>query len=137
MRWPSFSRPAINWPVIGAIGGMSVLGIGVTVAAVAMVRATPEPPKKKVVVTGMAPLMRYETRPEVGILNGTQTTTLDPADFAPGAPRVQPKAHGRAQAAPPVRRNPPPEHVARPQPQPHLQPQSQPLEQLQPPTHGP
>jgi hypothetical protein len=101
-----------------------------------MVRATPEPPKK-VVVTGMAPLLKFEARPEVGILNATQPTTLNPADFAPGAQpqRVQPKAP--QQAAPPARRNPPPEHVARPPPQPHLPPQSQPLEQLQPPTHGP
>jgi hypothetical protein len=125
----------MDWPVIGAIGGVSVLAVAVTVAAVAMVRATPEPPKK-VVVTGMAPLLRYESRPEVGILNGTQPTTLDPADYGPASQpqRVQPST---PQQAAPVRRNPPPEHVARPQPQPHLQPQSQPLEQLQSPTHGP
>jgi hypothetical protein len=129
MYKPARWRPAMDWPVIGAIAAVSVLAIGVTVAALAMVRATPEPPKKKVVVTGMAPLLRYESRPEVGILNGTQQTTLNPADFGAGSPsqRVQPKAPKQA----PGRRNPPPEQTARPVLPPHEQLQSP------SPTHGP
>jgi hypothetical protein len=127
MRKPTSWR--LDWPVIGAVAGVSVLAVVVTVGAVAMVRATPEPPKKPA-VTGMAPLMRYETRPEVGILNGTQPTTLNPADFTPGAQAARPQPKGPQQA--PAKRAPPPEHAARP-----VTPHSE--QQLQPPspTHGP
>src|SRR5436190_22742967 len=101
----------MDWPVLGAIGGVGVLALAVTVGALAVVRATPEPPNK-VVSTALTPLMGIETRPEVGILNGPpQLQPLDPADFGPNAVRVQPKA---PPPAAPAKRTPPPEHVARP-----------------------
>src|SRR5262245_43160048 len=111
----------MDWPVIGAISGVSVLAIAVTVGAVAMVRSAPEPPKRATIA--MAPLLRFEPRPEVGILTGgPQLASLNPADYGASTPRGQPKASSQASAPPqasapqasPARRTPPPEAVARP-----------------------
>jgi len=125
----------MDWPVLGAIGGVAVLAVAVTVGALAVVRATPEPPKR-LVSTGLKPLMRIEARPEIGIVNAPpQQQTLDPADFGPNTVRMQPKA-ATPQAPPSPKRTAPPEHVARPE---HARPVPAPSEQLRPPTpaHGP
>jgi hypothetical protein len=101
----------MDWPVIGAVSGVAALAVAVTVGAVAMVRSAPEPPKKT--SAALAPLLRFEPRPEVGILNGPQLASLNPADYGPGASaRVQPQPVPPPQGAPqpqaaPVRKNPP------------------------------
>jgi hypothetical protein len=100
----------MDWPVIGAVSGVAALAVAVTLGTVAMVRSAPEPPKRT--TAALAPLLRFEPRPEVGILNGPQLSSLNPADYGPGASaRVQPPAAPQPQATPPqaapVRKNPP------------------------------
>jgi hypothetical protein len=117
----------MDWPVIGAVSGVAALAVAVTVGAVAMVRSAPEPPKKT--TAALAPLLRFEPRPEVGILNGPQLSSLNPADYGAGtSARVQPQGAPQSPATPPqaapVRKNPPAAPVAKP---------AHPPEQLRPP----
>src|SRR2546421_12442621 len=103
----------MDWPVIGAITGVTVLGAAVTVGAIAMVRSTPEPAKKTAV---MAPLLRFESRPEVGIINGPELPGLMPSNFGKLPPR--PPAAPQTKAAPvaPAAKNPPPAAAPKPRP---------------------
>src|SRR5438552_12088423 len=101
----------MDWPVIGAITGVTVLGAAVTVGAIAMVRSTPEPAKKTAV---MAPLLRFESRPEVGIINGPELPGLTPSNFGK-LPPPPPAARAKAAPAAPAAKNPP-STAARPAP---------------------
>jgi len=103
----------MDWPVIGAITGVTVLGAAVTVGAIAMVRSTPEPAKKTAV---MAPLLRFESRPEVGIINGPELPGLTPSNFGKLPPRPPPAPPAKAAPAAPAAKNPPPPTAARPGP---------------------
>jgi len=101
----------MDWPVIGAITGVTVLAAAVTVGAIAMVRSTPEPAKKTAV---MAPLLRFESRPEVGIINGPELPGLTPSNFGK-LPPPPPAARAKAAPAAPAAKNPP-STAARPAP---------------------
>src|SRR5439155_4153959 len=99
----------MDWPVIGAITGVTVLAAAVTVGAIAMVRSTPEPAKKTAV---MAPLLRFESRPEVGIINGPELPGLAPSNFG----KLPPPPPAKSAPAAPAAKNPPPPTAARPGP---------------------
>ena len=102
----------MDWPVIGAITGVTVLAAAVTVGAIAMVRSTPQSAKRTAV---MAPLLRFESRPEVGIINGPELPGLTPSNFGKLPPRP-PAARAKAGPAAPAAKNPPPAAAARPGP---------------------
>jgi hypothetical protein len=98
----------MDWPIFSAIGGVSVLAVAITLGTVAMVRATPEPSTKTVIA--MAPLLRFEPRPDVGLRNGPEPVKSSPADYDAGAPTPVPPT----KAAPQVSLSAPSEQPVRP-----------------------
>jgi hypothetical protein len=68
----------MDLPIIGAITGVSILAVAVTVGTVAMAHTMPEPARAKTIV--MAPPLQSDSRSEVDTFRGQQPASLSPTD---------------------------------------------------------
>lgn len=75
----------MDWRVMGAVSGVTVLAVAVTLGAVAVVRSSPEPQKRP---STYAPPLRFEPRPKVGVLNGAEVTTIKSSNYGPAKPKA-------------------------------------------------